>query len=225
MIQTTFIVCVRHRKPTKSCWLTLEEMAFASWIMLAGRAVISAALKPSRAKTTKPWFNHWTLQRRTMPCLGSSTVLSLLRASSTQHMGKEHCLCTGLPARVLHLHVLVLHVGIESLQVAELQEVCGKQSECLRTRSLNEAILFIKLSQQIVTQRNTHLPFYIQSYIIIVRPVEKAWMNDTGMSQNREWICRFGMAFGLPLGSEGTHTPSGRCQCPPLHWCHAPTHQ
>jgi hypothetical protein len=35
-------------KHTKSCWLTLELIAFASWIMVEGSAVISAALRPER---------------------------------------------------------------------------------------------------------------------------------------------------------------------------------
>lgn len=35
---------------TDSCWLTLEAIVFASWIMLAGSEVISAALRPRRAK-------------------------------------------------------------------------------------------------------------------------------------------------------------------------------
>lgn len=35
---------------TKSCWLTLEAIVFASWIMSDGSDVISAALRPGRTK-------------------------------------------------------------------------------------------------------------------------------------------------------------------------------
>lgn len=35
---------------TKSCWLTLEAIVFASWIMSDGSDVISAALRPGREK-------------------------------------------------------------------------------------------------------------------------------------------------------------------------------
>lgn len=54
-------------------------------------------------------------------------------------MRVHHLLRTGVStARVLNLHVLVLHVRVERLQLTQLQEVRGKQSERLQTAEKNK---------------------------------------------------------------------------------------
>lgn len=47
-LKTQNVIYMSH---TKSCWLTLEAMAFASWIIVGGSAVISAARRPGGAQT------------------------------------------------------------------------------------------------------------------------------------------------------------------------------
>lgn len=58
------------------------------------------------------------------------TIVPLFRLPPTEQVGVYHtvralCMC------VLHQHVLVLHIGIQALQLAQLQEMCGKQGKSL----------------------------------------------------------------------------------------------
>lgn len=49
---------------TKSCWLTLEAMDFASWTIVGGSAVISAARRPGAAQSTQPqsvFMDSWDI--------------------------------------------------------------------------------------------------------------------------------------------------------------------
>lgn len=88
---------------TKSCWLSLEAIVVASWTMLEGSAVISAALRPKRAKTSSVTnfmitFNktvlslipyHSVFLRSALDWAGMYTLLS-------QHQC-QHCVCAEPP--------------------------------------------------------------------------------------------------------------------------------
>lgn len=64
---------------------------------------------------------------------GLYTILSFLRAPSLKHVGIHHTIQTSVNAPcVLNFHVLVLHVGVKRLQLAQLKKVRSKQSECLQ---------------------------------------------------------------------------------------------
>lgn len=61
------------------------------------------------------------------------TILPFLGASSLEHVGIHHAILTRVTTpRVLNLHVLVLHIGIKRLELAQLKKVRGKQGECLQ---------------------------------------------------------------------------------------------
>lgn len=60
------------------------------------------------------------------------TVVLLLGAASAQQVCVGDLLRVAAgAARQRHPHVVVLHVGVQCLQLAQLQEVRGKQSEGL----------------------------------------------------------------------------------------------
>lgn len=116
---------------TKSCWLTWEAITFASWITPGGSAVISAAFKPRKWNWSFAIIFKANFNRSVVGFHHLCTIVPF-RASSAQQMCIHHLLCTGVrTARVLNLHVLVLHVRVERLQLTQLQEVRGKQSERL----------------------------------------------------------------------------------------------
>lgn len=101
---------------TRSCWLTLEAMDFASWTIVVGSAVISAARRPWVAQSTQARSVLFLWTAGTFVCHRLRTILSLLGASSLEHVGIDHAILTRVTtARVLNLHVLVLHIGIKRL--------------------------------------------------------------------------------------------------------------
>lgn len=66
-------------------------------------------------------------------CLIKITVVAFLREALSQQVGVDHTLCAVFsPTHVLDLHVLILYIGVKTLQLTQLQEVGGKQSECLQ---------------------------------------------------------------------------------------------
>lgn len=66
-------------------------------------------------------------------CLVKITVVAFLREALSQQVGVDHTFCAGFsPTHVLDLHVLILYIGVKNLQLTQLQEVGGKQSECLQ---------------------------------------------------------------------------------------------
>lgn len=103
-------------KHTKSCWLTLEAIALASCVIVEGRAVISAALRPKIPKTTIVTIFTANLNRTVLRFHWLCTIVSVLRASPFQQECIHHTLSTSVTAAcMLNLHVLVLHIGIKRL--------------------------------------------------------------------------------------------------------------
>lgn len=72
-------------------------------------------------------------QVRPAQCLLKITVVAFLREAWRQQVGVDHTLCAVFsPTHVLDLHVLILYIGVKSLQLTQLQEVGGKQSKSLQ---------------------------------------------------------------------------------------------
>lgn len=80
--------------------------------------------------------------RPALCCLIKITVVAFLREALSQQVGVDHTLCVVFsPTHVLDLHVLVLNVGVKSLQLTQLQEVGGEQSERLQDPEGTHALL------------------------------------------------------------------------------------
>lgn len=75
---------------TKSCWLTLEAIVFASWIMSDGNDVISAALRPGRKKK-----GHYLLKDINKAALSLALYRSVCLQSipAGAHMCTPRCQC------------------------------------------------------------------------------------------------------------------------------------
>lgn len=68
-----------------------------------------------------------------LPFYSLCTIVSVFRVSPPEHVCVHHAVSARVAAaRVLDLHVLVLYIGVKRLQLAQLQKVCCKQSECLQ---------------------------------------------------------------------------------------------
>lgn len=68
-------------KHTKSCWLTLEAIVFASCVTVKGRAVISAALRPKAQKTSTVTIFTVNFTSNVLRFHWLCTIVSFLRAS------------------------------------------------------------------------------------------------------------------------------------------------
>lgn len=77
-------------------------------------------------------FHSQFLQRTTLG-FRFCTVASFFRAAPFYQVRILHVFSASVgAASVLNFHVLVLHIGIKRLQLAQLKEVCRKQGERLQ---------------------------------------------------------------------------------------------